>query len=60
VSLYLRSLSHPDDYLISKRKWFSIISDKRFIGSWRGTFLTTEFDEENKNKVLRKLKTMTE
>jgi len=37
-----------------------IISDKRFIDSWRGTFLTTEFDEENKNKVLRKLKTIIE
>ena len=32
------------------------ISDKRFVNSWRGTFVTTEFTEEDKNKVLRQIK----
>jgi len=32
-----------------------IISDKRFLHSWRGTFATTEFDEEARSIVLDKL-----
>ena len=31
------------------------ISDKRFVNSWRGTYITTEFTEENKIEVLKKL-----
>jgi hypothetical protein len=31
------------------------ISDERFINSWRGTYITTEFTEESKIEVLRKL-----
>ena len=31
------------------------ISDKRFLNSWRGTYITTEFSEENKIEVLKKL-----
>ncbi|UCE73043.1 MAG: hypothetical protein JSV56_08360 [Methanomassiliicoccales archaeon] len=31
------------------------ISDKRFVNSWRGTFITTEFTEESKIEVLKKL-----
>lgn len=32
------------------------ISDKRFVDSWRGTFVTTEFDEKAKEEVLLKIK----
>jgi hypothetical protein len=32
------------------------ISDKRFVESWRGTFVTTEFDEKAKEDVLLKIK----
>ncbi len=31
------------------------ISDKRFVNSWRGTFITTEFSEESKIEVLKQL-----
>ena len=31
------------------------ISNKRFVESWRGTFVTAEFDEEAKAEVLRKI-----
>ncbi|MGQ9469832.1 MAG: hypothetical protein ACUVTD_08475 [Nitrososphaerales archaeon] len=43
-----------------KESIIPIISDKRFIDSWRGTFLTTEFDEKKKVEVLRRLKTIIE
>ncbi len=32
------------------------ISDKRFVDSWRGMFITTEFTEENKTEVLKEIK----
>ena len=31
------------------------ISDKRFLNSWKGTFVTTEFTEETKEQVLKEL-----
>lgn len=33
-----------------------VISDKRFLHSWRGTFVTTEFTEETKSEVINELK----
>jgi len=32
------------------------ISDKRFLDSWKGTFVTTEFREETKEKILKELR----
>ncbi|MEM3546291.1 MAG: hypothetical protein QW547_04145 [Candidatus Bathyarchaeia archaeon] len=32
-----------------------IIMDKRFLHSWKGTFMTTEFNEEIKGQVIQKL-----
>lgn len=32
------------------------ISDKRFVDSWRGMFITSEFTEEIKRKILEKIK----
>ncbi|MEW5936480.1 MAG: DUF6036 family nucleotidyltransferase [Candidatus Thermoplasmatota archaeon] len=34
----------------------SQVSHKRFVDSWRGTFVTSEFDEERKHRVLRELR----
>lgn len=31
------------------------ISDKRFVNSWRGTYISTQFSEESKIEVLKKL-----
>ena len=31
------------------------IKDKRFLHSWRGTFMTTEFNEEIKEHVAKEL-----
>ncbi|MGB9659243.1 MAG: hypothetical protein ACPLY9_01775 [Nitrososphaerales archaeon] len=52
-------LPYPDVFKKKLEEYIMpIISDKRFIDTWRGTFLTTEFDEEKKDKVLRKLGTI--
>jgi hypothetical protein len=32
------------------------ISDKRFLNSWKGTFVTTEFTDKTKEEVLKELK----
>lgn len=32
------------------------VSDKRFLDSWKGTFVTTEFTEKTKEEVLKELK----
>ncbi|MEM0011172.1 MAG: hypothetical protein QXT84_05720, partial [Candidatus Bathyarchaeia archaeon] len=32
-----------------------VIKDKRFLHSWRGTFMTTEFDEEIKEQLIEQL-----
>ena len=32
------------------------ISDKRFLDSWKGTFVTTEFTEKTKEEVMKELK----
>lgn len=38
-----------------KKSILPVISDKRFLHSWRGTFATTEFDEEARSTVIDKL-----
>ena len=48
-------LAHPE---ILKKNLSLIqrdISDKRFLDSWKGTFVTTEFTERTKEEVLKKL-----
>ncbi|MBI4444306.1 MAG: hypothetical protein HY645_00235, partial [Acidobacteria bacterium] len=32
------------------------VSDPRFLDSWRGTFITEEFTEKDKGKVLKELR----
>ena len=34
------------------------IDDSRFIHSWHGTFISTEFTDDDKNEVLTKLKNL--
>jgi len=54
-------LPYPDVFKKKlKESIIPIISDERFINSWRGTFLTTEFDEEKKDQVLKRLKIIIE
>ena len=47
----------PDSELIPRNlaKIIATIEDKRFVDSWRGTFVVREFSEEDKNKVVGKL-----
>jgi hypothetical protein len=39
-----------------KKQIIPDIVDDRFINSWHGTFISTEFTDDDKNKVLKKLK----
>jgi hypothetical protein len=51
-----RELAHPE---IIKKNLDLIekdISDKRFLDSWKGTFVATEFTNKTKEDVLKKLK----
>lgn len=49
-------LPYPDIFFKNiDEKVVTAISDKRFVNSWRGTFITTEFTEESKTEVLKKL-----
>ncbi len=49
-------LAYPDIFFKNIDKIvLPAISDKRFVNSWRGTYITTEFTEKNKIEVLKKL-----
>jgi len=49
-------LGHPE--ILEKKLKLIIedISDRRFLDSWKGTFITTEFTEKTKEEVLKELK----
>lgn len=49
------TLAYPE--ILKKNLKFVLadISDKRFLDSWKGTFVTTEFTEKTKEQVLKKL-----
>jgi len=49
-------LAHPDIAEKNLKLIINDISDKRFLDSWKGTFVTTEFTEKTKEKVLKELK----
>ena len=53
-----KSLAHPEIIEENLKLIISDISDKRFLDSWKGTFVTTEFTENIKEEVLKKLKTL--
>jgi len=53
-----KTLLHPE--IVEKNLSFIIsdISDKRFLDSWKGTFITTKFTEKTKKEVLDKLRNL--
>jgi hypothetical protein len=51
-----RKLARPEIIRKNLRLIQKDISDKRFLDSWKGTFVTSEFTENTKEEVLRKLK----
>lgn len=51
-----KALAHPEIIEKNLKLIQKDISDKRFLDSWKGTFVTTEFTEKTKEDVLKKLK----
>jgi len=51
-----KMLAHPEILKKKLELMVKIISNKRFLDSWKGTFITTEFTEETKKEVLKELK----
>ena len=49
-------LAHPDILEKNLKLIINDVSDERFLNSWKGTFVTTEFTEKTKEKVLKELK----
>lgn len=52
------TLTHPEILKENLELVREDISNKRFLDSWKGTFVTTEFTEKTKEEVLKKLKTL--
>jgi hypothetical protein len=50
-----KKLPHPEIIKKNLKLIQNDISDKRFLDSWKGTFVTTEFTEKTKEEVLKKL-----
>jgi len=50
------TLASPDILQENLRIILADISDRRFLDSWKGTFVTTEFTEKAKEEVIKKLK----
>lgn len=50
------ALAHPEILEKNMKSIIDDISDKRFLDSWKGTFVTTEFTEKAKEQVLKELK----
>jgi len=50
------TLAHPEILEKNLELIITDISDKRFLDSWKGTFVTTEFTEKIKEQVLKELK----
>lgn len=51
-----KTLAYPEIVEKNLKLIMEDISDKRFLDSWKGTFITTEFTEEIKEEVLKELK----
>ena len=51
-----KKLAHPEIIEKNLKLIQKDISDKRFLDSWKGTFVTTEFTEKIKEEVLKMLK----
>ena len=55
-----KKLAHPEIIKKNLKLIQKDISDKRFLDSWKGTFVTTEFTEKTKEEVLKKLKKLSQ
>ena len=51
-----KALAHPEIIRKNLKLIIADISDKRFLDSWKGTFVTKEFTEKTKENVLKELK----
>ena len=51
-----KALAHPEILKKNMALIIDDISDKRFLDSWKGTFVTTEFTERTGEEVLKELK----
>jgi hypothetical protein len=51
-----KAFAHPETLERNLKLILYDVSDKRFLDSWKGTFVTTEFTEKTKEEVLKKLK----
>jgi len=51
-----KALARPEILEKNMQSIIDDISDKRFLDSWKGTFVTTEFTERTKEQVLKELK----
>ena len=51
-----KALAHPEILEKNMKLIIDDIFDKRFLNSWKGTFVTTEFTEKTKEEVLKELK----
>ncbi len=55
-----KTLVHPEIIQKNLPLIISDIEDKRFLDSWKGTFVTTEFTEACKEKVIEELKKLSQ
>jgi len=51
-----KALAHPEILEKNMKLITDDILDKRFLDSWKGTFVTTEFTEKTKDEILKELK----
>lgn len=51
-----KALANPEILKKNMKLIIDYISDKRFLDSWKGTFVTTEFTEKTREEVLKELK----
>ena len=51
-----KALAHPEILKKNMALIIDDISDKRFLDSWKGTFVTTEFTEKTREEILKELK----
>jgi hypothetical protein len=51
-----KALAYPEILEKNMKLIIDDISDKRFLDSWKGTFVTTEFTERTREEVLKELK----
>jgi hypothetical protein len=55
-----KTLAHPGILRDNLKLILVDLSDRRFLDSWKGTFVTTEFTEKMKEEVIEKLKTLSQ